>query len=78
MSGSTPTTSTTAIAVPDYLKAFVDHLVNWDYVDELFSKALISFGDPVARHQAARGAAFHFRCTQTTTARALARRTVFG
>jgi Fe-Mn family superoxide dismutase len=23
---------------PDYLKAFVDHLVNWDYVDELFSK----------------------------------------
>src|SRR5690349_7364277 len=24
---------------PDYLKAFVDHLINWDYVDELFSKA---------------------------------------
>jgi Fe-Mn family superoxide dismutase len=24
---------------PDYLKAFVDHLVNWDYVDELFGKA---------------------------------------
>ena len=24
---------------PDYLKAFVDNLVNWDYVDELFSKA---------------------------------------
>ena len=24
---------------PDYLKAFVDHLVNWEYVDELFSKA---------------------------------------
>jgi Fe-Mn family superoxide dismutase len=24
---------------PDYLKAFVDHLVNWDYVDQLFSKA---------------------------------------
>ena len=23
---------------PDYLKAFVDHLVNWDYVDELFGK----------------------------------------
>jgi superoxide dismutase, Fe-Mn family len=23
---------------PDYLKAFVDHLVNWDYVDQLFSK----------------------------------------
>ena len=22
---------------PDYLKAFVDHLVNWEYVDELFS-----------------------------------------
>ena len=24
---------------PDYLKAFLDHLVNWDYVDELFGKA---------------------------------------
>ena len=24
---------------PDYLKAFVENLVNWDYVDELFSKA---------------------------------------
>ena len=24
---------------PDYLKAFVDHLVNWEYVDELFAKA---------------------------------------
>lgn len=24
---------------PDYLKAFVDNLVNWDYVDELFQKA---------------------------------------
>src|SRR6267142_5587454 len=24
---------------PDYLKAFVDHLVNWEYVDQLFSKA---------------------------------------
>jgi Fe-Mn family superoxide dismutase len=24
---------------PDYLKAFVDSLVNWDYVDELFGKA---------------------------------------
>ena len=23
---------------PDYLKAFVDHLVNWDYVDQLFAK----------------------------------------
>jgi Fe-Mn family superoxide dismutase len=23
---------------PDYLKAFVDHLVNWEYVDELFGK----------------------------------------
>jgi superoxide dismutase, Fe-Mn family len=23
---------------PDYLKAFVDHLVNWDYVDEMFGK----------------------------------------
>ena len=22
----------------DYLKAFVDHLVNWDYVDEMFQK----------------------------------------
>ena len=25
---------------PDYLKVFVDHLVNWDYVDELFQKAV--------------------------------------
>ena len=24
---------------PDYLKAFVDHLVNWDYVTELYEKA---------------------------------------
>jgi Fe-Mn family superoxide dismutase len=24
---------------PDYLKAFVDHLVNWEYVAELFAKA---------------------------------------
>ena len=24
---------------PDYLKAFVDHLVNWDYVAELFAAA---------------------------------------
>ena len=24
---------------PDYLKAFVENLVNWDYVDQLFSKA---------------------------------------
>jgi len=24
---------------PDYLKAFVDHLVNWEYVDQLFGKA---------------------------------------
>src|SRR5437763_1099822 len=24
---------------PDYLKAFVDHLVNWDYVAELFQAA---------------------------------------
>jgi Fe-Mn family superoxide dismutase len=24
---------------PDYLKAFLDSLVNWEYVDELFSKA---------------------------------------
>ena len=23
---------------PEYLKAFVDHLINWDYVDELFAK----------------------------------------
>ena len=25
---------------PDYLKAFVDHLVNWEYVAELYSKAV--------------------------------------
>jgi Fe-Mn family superoxide dismutase len=24
---------------PDYLKAFLDHLVNWDYVEELFGAA---------------------------------------
>jgi superoxide dismutase, Fe-Mn family len=24
---------------PDYLKAFVDHLVNWEYVDEMLGKA---------------------------------------
>jgi Fe-Mn family superoxide dismutase len=24
---------------PDYLKAFLDHMVNWDYVAELYSKA---------------------------------------
>jgi len=24
---------------PKYLEAFVDNLVNWDYVDEMFSKA---------------------------------------
>jgi Fe-Mn family superoxide dismutase len=24
---------------PDYLKAFLDHLVNWEYVAELYSKA---------------------------------------
>src|ERR1700742_831436 len=23
---------------PDYLKAFCDHLINWEYVDQLFSK----------------------------------------
>ncbi|MFC0218388.1 Fe-Mn family superoxide dismutase [Pseudochelatococcus lubricantis] len=25
---------------PDYLKAFVDHLVNWEYAAELYSKAI--------------------------------------
>jgi superoxide dismutase, Fe-Mn family len=25
---------------PDYLKAFLDHLVNWEYVDQLFQGAL--------------------------------------
>lgn len=25
---------------PDYLKAFIDHLVNWEYVAELYSKAV--------------------------------------
>jgi Fe-Mn family superoxide dismutase len=24
---------------PDYLKAFVDHLINWEYVEDLFNKA---------------------------------------
>ena len=27
---------------PDYLKAFLDHLVNWEYVDQLLSKGLIT------------------------------------
>jgi Fe-Mn family superoxide dismutase len=25
---------------PDYIKAFLEHLVNWEYVDELFQKAM--------------------------------------
>jgi Fe-Mn family superoxide dismutase len=25
---------------PDYLKAFVDHLINWAYVESLYEKAL--------------------------------------
>ena len=25
---------------PDYMKAFVENLVNWDYVDQLFQKAV--------------------------------------
>jgi Fe-Mn family superoxide dismutase len=25
---------------PDYLKAFVDHLINWDYVAEMYEKAI--------------------------------------
>jgi len=25
---------------PDYLKAFVENLVNWEYVEEMFSKAV--------------------------------------
>ncbi|MEA2986980.1 MAG: hypothetical protein QOD94_3234, partial [Alphaproteobacteria bacterium] len=25
---------------PDYLKAFMDHLVNWDHVAELFDAAM--------------------------------------
>lgn len=25
---------------PDYLKAFVDNLINWDYVEELYTKAI--------------------------------------
>ena len=29
---------------PDYLKAFVDHLVNWEYVDQLFAQGLICSG----------------------------------
>jgi len=24
---------------PDYIKAFLDHLVNWEYVEELFTAA---------------------------------------
>jgi superoxide dismutase, Fe-Mn family len=25
---------------PDYIKAFLDHLVNWEYVDEMYKAAL--------------------------------------
>ena len=25
---------------PDYLKAFLDHLVNWDYVTEMYEAAM--------------------------------------
>ncbi|HEY4736946.1 MAG TPA: superoxide dismutase, partial [Xanthobacteraceae bacterium] len=25
---------------PDYLKAFFDHLVNWDHVGEMFEQAM--------------------------------------
>ena len=39
MCGSTPTTSTTATLRPKYLEAFVDNLINWDYVLELYEKA---------------------------------------
>ena len=28
---------------PDYLKAFVDHLINWEYVDQLFGKGGLIF-----------------------------------
>ena len=37
-SGSAATTSTTATAVRDYLKAFCDSLINWDYVDKLYER----------------------------------------
>ena len=38
-SGSTPITSTTATRRPEYLKAFFDNLINWDYVNEMFQAA---------------------------------------
>ena len=38
--GSTPTTSTIATRRPKYLEAFVDNLINWDYVLELYEKAM--------------------------------------
>ena len=27
---------------PDYLKAFLDHLVNWDYVAKMLDAAMVS------------------------------------
>lgn len=31
-------------ARPKYLEAFVDHLINWDYVAELYAKGLVKIG----------------------------------
>ena len=38
--GSTPTTSIIATGGPITLKAFLDHLVNWDYVNEMYEAAM--------------------------------------
>jgi superoxide dismutase len=38
-SGSTPNYIDYRNRRPDYLKAFLENLVNWDYVDQLFEKA---------------------------------------
>ena len=38
-SGSIPTTSIIATAARTISRAFVDHLVNWEYVEQLFEKA---------------------------------------
>jgi superoxide dismutase, Fe-Mn family len=38
--GNIPTTSIVATRRPDYLKAFLNHLVNWDYVAERYEAAM--------------------------------------
>ena len=37
--GSTPITSTSRTAGPDFVQAFLDHLINWDFVAQNLAKA---------------------------------------